>query len=272
VEDGRRLLVRRELPTGVTLSMRVEGLRNDDSIGYVGQAGPLTLKPGERRYIPLQMYATAAATPLDVSLPPSILPTLTPLSDGRLLVAGGFQQLTATACSPERPSSDRCFALTASDRAHVFDPATGQAHLVVDPMLAPRAGHTATLLPDGRVMIAGGASRALLVVSEVDRLTQLAWQVAQDAAHAHFEWFDPERNAEMEDVDRDGDPAKGGFVGGPNAAPVPLNYARFLHGAAAVPDQPSRVVLAGGLGSPSAAGSYEVYDDLRPEALRDRVS
>jgi uncharacterized delta-60 repeat protein len=66
--------------------------------------------------------------------------TATPLSDGRVLIAGGVD------------SSGH--GLTA---AELYNPATGTFSRTGS-MTTPRGGHTATLLPDGRVLIVGGAN------------------------------------------------------------------------------------------------------------------
>src|SRR4051794_27144619 len=63
--------------------------------------------------------------------------TATLLTDGRVLIAGGF---------PTTPS------------AEIYDPATG-IFSATGNMSTPRSQHTATLLPDGRVLIAGGGPR-----------------------------------------------------------------------------------------------------------------
>ena len=65
----------------------------------------------------------------------------TRLSDGRVLVAGGFVS-TATGSTTS---------------AEIYDPATASWQTVA-PMGTPRWNHTATLLVDGRVLIAGGVS------------------------------------------------------------------------------------------------------------------
>jgi hypothetical protein len=59
------------------------------------------------------------------------------LSDGRVLIAGGNDQLKV---------------LTS---AELYDPATG-SFSPTGSMATPRGYHTTTLLPDGRVLIAGG--------------------------------------------------------------------------------------------------------------------
>ena len=80
--------------------------------------------------------------------------------------------------------------------------------------------------------------------------------------HSSFEVFDPELNRELEDVDADGDPGRGGFVGDAGTVdPGPLNGVRFLHAAAANPANPNQVVLAGGTEEPD---TYEVFDIDKP--------
>jgi hypothetical protein len=67
--------------------------------------------------------------------------TATLLPDGRVLLAGGT--------TPDLPDTD------VSSLVEVFDPATGQFS-VLGAMLRPRSSHTATLLGDGTVLLAGG--------------------------------------------------------------------------------------------------------------------
>jgi hypothetical protein len=69
--------------------------------------------------------------------------TATRLLDGRVLLAGGW--------SDEVPGE-----LTALQTAELYDPAT-QTFVPVGNMAVPRAFHAAVLLPDGRVLVTGGA-------------------------------------------------------------------------------------------------------------------
>ena len=70
--------------------------------------------------------------------------TATLLHDGRVLFAGGYN------CAPA--GADGIWA-----SAELYDPATG-TFSPTGSMAAPRQQHTATLLADGRVLIAGGLS------------------------------------------------------------------------------------------------------------------
>jgi N-acetylneuraminic acid mutarotase len=74
---------------------------------------------------------------------PRCFHTATLLSDGRVLVTGGLSA---------GDGNDNFVEKT----AEVYDPSTGTWTLV-DKMASARYGHTATLLPDGSVLIAGGS-------------------------------------------------------------------------------------------------------------------
>jgi len=67
--------------------------------------------------------------------------TATLLPDRRVLIAGGFR---------EEGTSEIAIA-----SAEIFDPIT-KSFTPTSDMNAPRDGHTATLLPNGKVLIAGG--------------------------------------------------------------------------------------------------------------------
>jgi hypothetical protein len=114
-------------------------------------------------------------------------------------------------------------------------------------------------LPDGRVLLAGGAETATLVFEPQDG--GFAFRVVPGPGGETFELFDPRLNAEEEDTDRDGDPLRGGFVG--NAADPTelgvLDAPRVMHAATLL--EGGRVLLAGGL---SAPGSFTVFDPQRP--------
>ncbi len=71
--------------------------------------------------------------------------TATPLSDGNVLVTGGVSAMfTGSAGSGSIASTE------------IYDPQT-DSWSALAPMHLPRAGHTATLLEDGNVLVAGGS-------------------------------------------------------------------------------------------------------------------
>ena len=80
-------------------------------------------------------------------------PTVVPLADGRVLVAGGF----GDSCTPRVAFGYSCAPLAS---AEIFDPATG-AWSPTAPMPEPRGGASAARLSDGSVLLVGGGSAAL---------------------------------------------------------------------------------------------------------------
>jgi hypothetical protein len=268
--DGRPERALEDLPVGEPFRIRVLGLDAARAVRHVGRTAPIVLSTGERRYVDLAMYQVDVSAPTVGTLPGRFLATATALPDGRVLVAGGFDAIRRVdPCPSGIPATSRCFEAMATSDAYVFAPATGRFARVEGGMLEARGGHAATALPDGRVLVTGGASRALVVFEAVGDPatgyvpTVLPRGAASDAdtALASFEIFLPDANAEEADVGRDGDDGRGGFTG---AASAPdragdLQAPRFLHAAAAVPGS-TRVVLAGGVTSPR---SFEVFDDRR---------
>jgi N-acetylneuraminic acid mutarotase len=71
--------------------------------------------------------------------------TMTALADGRVLVVGGV----VSGLSPRQPA-------TTVGQVEIYDPAT-KSWTATAPLAQPRFGHTATLLPDGRVLVVGGS-------------------------------------------------------------------------------------------------------------------
>jgi hypothetical protein len=85
---------------------------------------------------------TETFTPTGTLEPARNHASATLLQDGRVLVAGGF-------------AGNYEYRSNAVARADLWDPATG-SFTETGSLVVARAGHSATLLPDGRVMVTGG--------------------------------------------------------------------------------------------------------------------
>ena len=143
--------------------------------------------------------------------------TLTLLPDGRVLVVGGGVE-----GGPDWNS-------TAS--AELFDPKRGVWTLTAH-MSVARARHSATLLPDGKVLVAGGAT---------------TFHGETGSVTAGAELYDPKT--------------------GTWQAAAPMSKPRYVHGAALLPD--GRVLVAGGWYATSNSDpSHETAEIYDPAANR----
>jgi hypothetical protein len=161
------------------------------------------------------------------------------LGDGRVLVTGGAGVL---------------------DSAEIYDPETGQFHLTSN-MTAARWSHTATLLQDGRVLIAGGADADLRSAEVFDpedgRFSAVGSMISEHSIHTatlldngqvliagmgSAELFDPITNSFS--------PAG------------PMHFPRWGHTATKLPN--GRVLIIGGENSSTsiatAIATAEIYD------------
>jgi hypothetical protein len=137
-----------------------------------GSRAGLPLASAER-YLP----DTSRWVPAGTMNAPRSHATATVLQDGRVLVAGGG--------SEGSPS----YASTAT--AEIYDPATGTWRTTAS-MASARAWHTATLLPDGDVLVTGGAdtyhgTRGKVTASaEIYDPVAAAWHSAKSMSVARY--------------------------------------------------------------------------------------
>jgi hypothetical protein len=183
--------------------------------------------------------ATAPGQPGLAMAVPRASHTATPLPDGRVLIVGGCVV-------------DHCDGDAGAD-SELFDPATGR-FTPGPPLSVPRAGHTATALADGRVLVVGGFSG--------ERRPPLATAEIYNPATGRFEPTGPMSGRRAEHTAtrmRDGrvliaggadgssltaaaevyDPATGRFT-----AVAPLPGPRSIHGATLLGD--GRILVVGG--------------------------
>lgn len=172
----------------------------DGSVLVVGGSSGDSLATAER-------YAGGTYTTQGSLTTPRYSHTATRLADGKVLIAGGYN----SAADP----ADQALA-----SAEVYDPATGN-FASTGAMTTARYDHTATLLPDGTVLIAGGTDGSDIKGAEIY------------------------------------DPVSGTFTAltGLNAWPVART--RALHTATLLSD--GRVLLAGGYNGP-VSNTADLYD------------
>ncbi|HKE29574.1 MAG TPA: hypothetical protein VKB88_44795 [Bryobacteraceae bacterium] len=113
-----------------------------------------------------QSSGTFAAT--GAMITPRASHTATLLNNGKVLIAGGVSTSLVITLNSVYPQQ------TALASAEIYDPSTGM-FTATGSMTAERTSHSATLLPDGRVLIAGGsadpqapAERPLLIAEIYD--------------------------------------------------------------------------------------------------------
>jgi hypothetical protein len=166
---------------------------------------------------------------------------MTRLADGRVYIAGGFAG---------NDTEDRPFRTT-----ELFDPATNR-FTPAAPLADGKTGHSATLLPDGRVLIAGGwtgaSATAAFGSAEIHdpvngRAAEKVLPAMRRAGHTATQLRDG-RVLLVGGVDRGGtelrsaevfDPRSGKF-----AAVGEMQHARAAHSATLLPD--GRVAIIGG--------------------------
>ncbi|MBW1807652.1 MAG: hypothetical protein JRJ87_05610 [Deltaproteobacteria bacterium] len=148
------------IPVGHNRKVTFQGYDfSDRQVYWCGQAEGLSI--GKNSTTQVNMFITACT---DFTLTRGeletarVFHTATKLTDGRVLIVGGFNTFSTN----EICTDGECLRLFATNSIEIYDPMTGLFEVV--PGLAlntPRGMHTATLLPDGKVLVAGGCEQAI---------------------------------------------------------------------------------------------------------------
>lgn len=161
LQPGQSALTASGCTTGPTISASL----NSDATQLTGTLSGSGCKPGDTYTVTLNSTAISDASGNTLTNPPGAYAytirsfisvgsmsdkrqyhTATRLSDGRVLVAGGF--------GPTRGSST---AYTVFNTAEIYDPTKKTFSQTTGLMQTGRAWHTAILLPNGKVWITGGS-------------------------------------------------------------------------------------------------------------------
>lgn len=179
------------------------------------------------------------------------------LPDGKVLVAGGFRQQGTSEIS--------------ISRAEIFDPETNSFSLTND-MNEPRNGHTATLLPNGKVLIVGGwnqngrTATAELYDPQTGKFQYIANMMSPrqgmtatllQNGQVLIAGGDSARGV-PQPIAEIFDPATGMFT--PSGS---LNMGRGAHSATLLED--GRVLFVGGTSGRAVLDSAEIYDPVNEE-------
>ncbi|MBI5527178.1 MAG: hypothetical protein HY897_12655 [Deltaproteobacteria bacterium] len=236
-------IVVNDIPAGEGYTVTVVG--TGGSADWKGEIKDVSFENGKKTEARVYLTRVDAFTCAPEMGSPRFLHAAAALNDGRVLITGGAASIGDEGCSVS------CCRLGCEGDAlkstDIYDPKTGEMTRGPD-MKNARAGHSATALADGRVVVAGGLTR--LVFTAITSENRLPITNAPGAPlPAEIEIFDPET----------GRFSDGGEIETP----------RFLH--AAAPAGGTKVILAGGATvemvdqtpaffSQAAADDVEIYD------------
>jgi hypothetical protein len=114
--------------------------------------------------------------------PNVLFPTATALPDGRILLAGGFTQI--------EEEDDRWAVTGATDRAYIFDPATGEMRQAGNLMTVKRGAHGGALFSDIHAILLVGGTQTLYRDKDESCFPWYFEQATAQSAGTTYEIFD----------------------------------------------------------------------------------
>jgi hypothetical protein len=150
-----------DLPVGSERKVTFQGYDFEDlEVHWCGEVHDIEIKKDATTRVSMYISGCSNFTAVRTTMgTPRVFHTATKLPDGRVLVAGGFYVATGT---DSMCPGGACVHLTATESVDIYNPLTGSFDSESGLQLTHARGlHTATLLSDGRVFIAGGCEKAL---------------------------------------------------------------------------------------------------------------
>jgi hypothetical protein len=174
------------IPTGKNLTLNVVGFSGGEP-SWNGFAEDVAIRSGKDTTASVFMTAVndMSCTHAPLQLPRAFMAPAR-LPNGRVLLSGGADEILTDACGAG------CHELVASRSVDVFDPGSGLIFPSVK-LNTPRALATATELPDGSILVVGGARRVRL-----DPAAGLPLVVAPEDVVDTFEVYLPDEHLWIE--------------------------------------------------------------------------
>jgi uncharacterized delta-60 repeat protein len=245
--------------TGPLITARLEHTATLLRNGKVLVAGGVTGKPPRHSYLAsAELYdpATGIWTATGAMHVQRCVHTATLLVNGKVLVAGGYYD-------------DTLHGTAYLDGTEIYDPDTGTWRVITNPLNIGRSDHTATLLPDGKVLAAGGcSSTGSLASAELFDPTSETWTATNSLnspRFSHTATLLPNGKVLVAGGDSGSDnhlssaelfdSASGTWT--PTGS---LNTARCEHTATLLPS--GLLLIAGGFGNSGCLSSAELYNPI----------
>jgi hypothetical protein len=151
------------LPVGKNRRVTFQGYTVPNFVSqWCGEARGVEVRNGATTQVSMYLSICSNFTPTRNAMDaPRAFHTSTLMPDGRVVLVGGFNSVSGI----QDCDVGRCHVLTATSSIDIYDPRTGTFTPATVSLNYPRGLHTATLLPGGRLLVAGGAGRAFFRVS-----------------------------------------------------------------------------------------------------------